>query len=221
MGFVYITLPKVKGRYSSCCMGSPNSGIRGAIKSRLWRNISPSWHRTCEATTRATSRPGVAHYHIDRLTGDVEGLIRALHAERAVIIGHDWGGGVAWAFAAHYPHMTERLVCFELSPSGSIPESAHKESPAVATQLVYLLLSASVVAGVGTAFVQTTLYRAGVSWHGRAERSLPRRRATQICRRHCVPPAVRGPPSIITGRRFATVSAMAHYTCPKFQGRPS
>ena len=62
---------------------------------------------------------GVAHYHIDRLTGDVEGLIRAFHAERAVIIGHDWGGGVAWAFAAHYPHMTERLVVLNCPHPGA------------------------------------------------------------------------------------------------------
>ncbi len=54
--------------------------------------------------------PGVASYHIDRIAEDVEGLIHAFHAERAIIIGHDWGGGVAWAFAANYPHMTAQLV---------------------------------------------------------------------------------------------------------------
>ncbi len=53
---------------------------------------------------------GVANYHIDRLTADVMGLIRAFGEERAIIIGHDWGGGVAWAFGATYPQATERLV---------------------------------------------------------------------------------------------------------------
>ncbi len=53
---------------------------------------------------------GVANYHIDRLTADVMSLIRAFGEERAIIIGHDWGGGVAWAFGANYPQATERLV---------------------------------------------------------------------------------------------------------------
>ena len=53
---------------------------------------------------------GVANYHIDRLTADVMSLIRAFGEERAIIIGHDWGGGVAWAFGANYSQATERLV---------------------------------------------------------------------------------------------------------------
>jgi pimeloyl-ACP methyl ester carboxylesterase len=53
---------------------------------------------------------GVSNYRIDVLTADVMGLIRAFGEEKAILIGHDWGGGVAWAFAAAYPQATERLV---------------------------------------------------------------------------------------------------------------
>ncbi|MCS6925292.1 MAG: alpha/beta hydrolase [Candidatus Binatia bacterium] len=53
---------------------------------------------------------GVASYRLDLLTADVLGLVRAFGEERAIIVGHDWGGGVAWAFAAQYPQATERLV---------------------------------------------------------------------------------------------------------------
>ena len=66
---------------------------------------------------------GVAHYHIDRLTGDVQGLIRAFHEERAVIVGHDWGGGVAWSFAANYPHLTERLVVLNCPHPGAFQKA--------------------------------------------------------------------------------------------------
>ena len=66
---------------------------------------------------------GVANYHIDRLTGDVGGLIRAFHAERAVIVGHDWGGGVAWSFAANYPHLTERLVVLNCPHPGAFQKA--------------------------------------------------------------------------------------------------
>ncbi len=53
---------------------------------------------------------GVANYRIDVLTADVMGLIRAFGEEKAIIVGHDWGGGIAWTFAADYPQATERLI---------------------------------------------------------------------------------------------------------------
>jgi epoxide hydrolase 4 len=53
---------------------------------------------------------GVANYRVDTLTADVMGLIRAFGEEKAVIVGHDWGGGIAWAFAADYPQATEKLI---------------------------------------------------------------------------------------------------------------
>jgi len=53
---------------------------------------------------------GVSNYRVDVLTADVMGLIRAFGEEKALIVGHDWGGGIAWAFAADYPQATERLV---------------------------------------------------------------------------------------------------------------
>jgi len=53
---------------------------------------------------------GVANYRIDILTADVMELIRAFGEEKAIIVGHDWGGGIAWAFAADYPQATEKLI---------------------------------------------------------------------------------------------------------------
>ncbi len=70
---------------------------------------------------------GVANYHIERLTGDVMGLIRVFDEERASIVGHDWGGGVAWSFAANYPHLTERLVVLNCPHPGAL-QKALKEN---------------------------------------------------------------------------------------------
>jgi len=53
---------------------------------------------------------GVESYAIEHLVGDVRGLIRFFGRERAVVVGHDWGGIVAWAFAMLHPEATERLV---------------------------------------------------------------------------------------------------------------
>lgn len=53
---------------------------------------------------------GVQSYQIDRLTADIAGLVRALGRERAIIVGHDWGGAVAWRFAMDYAGVVDKLV---------------------------------------------------------------------------------------------------------------
>lgn len=53
---------------------------------------------------------GVESYTMDLLTGDVAGLIDAFGCERAHVVGHDWGGAVAWTFAATCPDLLDRLV---------------------------------------------------------------------------------------------------------------
>ena len=37
-------------------------------------------------------------------------MIRALGEDEAIVVGHDWGGAVAWTFAMAFPAMTRRLV---------------------------------------------------------------------------------------------------------------
>jgi pimeloyl-ACP methyl ester carboxylesterase len=47
-----------------------------------------------------SDRPcGVAAYRMDRLVADVRGLVRSQKRKRAHIVGHDWGGAIAWALA--------------------------------------------------------------------------------------------------------------------------
>jgi pimeloyl-ACP methyl ester carboxylesterase len=58
-----------------------------------------------------SSRPaGVAAYDTDVLAADVRELIRERGATSALLVGHDWGGTVAWATAMNYPEMVDRLV---------------------------------------------------------------------------------------------------------------
>jgi pimeloyl-ACP methyl ester carboxylesterase len=49
-------------------------------------------------------------YGIDVLVNDVISLIRELGYEKAIVVGHDWGGAIAWATAIAYPHRVERLI---------------------------------------------------------------------------------------------------------------
>jgi pimeloyl-ACP methyl ester carboxylesterase len=53
---------------------------------------------------------GVERYRVELLVEDVAGLVRHLGAERAHVVGHDWGGIVAWYFAMLRPELLDRLV---------------------------------------------------------------------------------------------------------------
>src|SRR5216110_1728818 len=53
---------------------------------------------------------GVAAYALPELVADVRGLVEAFGEREAVIVGHDWGGAVAWTFAMEHPEATRRLV---------------------------------------------------------------------------------------------------------------
>lgn len=57
---------------------------------------------------------GVAAYGLDRLAGDVLGLLDALGRERAFLVGHDWGGAVAWWTAIRHPERIEKLAILNM-----------------------------------------------------------------------------------------------------------
>jgi len=54
--------------------------------------------------------PHVSDYSLNKLTGDVKGLIEALGETDAHVVGHDWGGAVAWSFAMAYPEYVAKLA---------------------------------------------------------------------------------------------------------------
>ena len=59
---------------------------------------------------RSEKPRGVAAYRVATLTEDVAGLIAHLGTERAAVVGHDWGGVIAWELAARRPNVVDRLV---------------------------------------------------------------------------------------------------------------
>ena len=66
---------------------------------------------------------GVENYDMRLLVGDVAAVIRHLGRDRATIVGHDWGGMVAWQFAMNLPQMTQNLVILNLPhPDGLLRE---------------------------------------------------------------------------------------------------
>jgi len=53
---------------------------------------------------------GIDAYALDRLAADVLGLIEASESTRVSLVGHDWGGIVAWWVALTDPDRVERLA---------------------------------------------------------------------------------------------------------------
>ena len=71
----------------------------------------------------------VASYGMIHLVGDVVGMADTLGRERFHLVGHDWGGAVAWATASFHPHRLRSLTVLStphylaLSQSFADPES--------------------------------------------------------------------------------------------------
>ncbi len=49
-------------------------------------------------------------YDLDTLSADIWGLIESLGYARAHIVGHDWGGAIAWHLAQKFPQVLNRLA---------------------------------------------------------------------------------------------------------------
>ena len=54
---------------------------------------------------------GVDAYSVPHLVADVAAILDSISPDRpAILVGHDWGGVVAWQFAARHPERLEKLV---------------------------------------------------------------------------------------------------------------
>jgi pimeloyl-ACP methyl ester carboxylesterase len=62
-------------------------------------------------------------YALEEIVADMLELLRALGAERAVWVGHDWGGPVVWEIARHHPHacLGVASACVAYAPGGFAP----------------------------------------------------------------------------------------------------
>ncbi|MCY4660796.1 MAG: alpha/beta hydrolase [Acidobacteria bacterium] len=75
-----------------------------------WRAWAPNL-RGYGRTSRPTS---VADYAMPHLVADVAGLIDASGARRTLLIGHDWGGAIAWQAARGLRRRIERLIVLNM-----------------------------------------------------------------------------------------------------------
>ncbi|HSG50210.1 MAG TPA: alpha/beta fold hydrolase [Longimicrobiales bacterium] len=68
---------------------------------------------------RSSQPQGIEAYDMGLLVEDVLTVIRHLGRDRATIVGHDWGGVVAWNLAFAHPDVVDKLVILDLPhPAG-------------------------------------------------------------------------------------------------------
>ncbi len=80
---------------------------------------------------------GVAAYHIDRLVDDVCALIDTLGGGRCTLVGHDWGGMLAWAVAATNPQRVSKLAILN-APHPCLFAAALRDDPAQRAASAYV-----------------------------------------------------------------------------------
>jgi pimeloyl-ACP methyl ester carboxylesterase len=69
---------------------------------------------------------GVENYKVDKLVADIDAVVKHFKADKAIIVGHDWGGIVAWTYAMAHPDKTDKLVILNLPhPKGLTRELAN------------------------------------------------------------------------------------------------
>lgn len=71
-----------------------------------WRAVAPDL-RGYGDSDRPKNR---AAYRIERLVEDVQALFEALGAQTRILVGHDWGGVIAWQVAIRCPGLLDGLV---------------------------------------------------------------------------------------------------------------
>ncbi len=90
--------------------------------SRLWRHQAPALadagFRVVTPDLRGFGRSdkpdGVDAYNLMFLAGDVLAVLDSLGVERAHLVGHDWGAGLAWGLGALAPGRVDHLVAMSV-----------------------------------------------------------------------------------------------------------
>ena len=107
-----------------------------------WPQTWWAWHRVLPAlaehfTVIAVDLPGLGDssrpqtgYDTDSVARSIHALVTGLGHEEIHLVGHDWGGAVAYAYAAQFRDVVRRLVVIEMLVPGFGWDDILQPSPA-------------------------------------------------------------------------------------------
>ncbi|MCF6742714.1 alpha/beta fold hydrolase [Blastococcus sp. KM273128] len=114
--------------------------------STAWDRVAPALHqrglRTLAPDQRGYSpsaRPrGRAHYRLRETADDVLALLDAAGLGSAHVVGHDWGGIVAWALGAWHPERVRTLTALSVPHPAAMARAAATSDQALRSAYVGL-----------------------------------------------------------------------------------
>ena len=100
-----------------------------------WFCVAPD----CRGINLTQKPEDLESYAIGNLVDDVAGIIAAYGRERVVLVGHDWGGFMAWEVAIRRPDLIDRLVIINCAHPGIMSELLHQPDSEQVTRSQYML----------------------------------------------------------------------------------
>jgi pimeloyl-ACP methyl ester carboxylesterase len=139
-----------------------------------WDQVAPVLHehglRTLAPDQRGYSpmaRPrGRARYRLRETTDDILALLDAAGLDSAHVVGHDWGGIVAWALGAWHPQRVRSLTALSVPHPAAMAKAMVSSDQALRSYYMGLfqlpLLPERLLLAGGGAALRRTLHRGGL-----------------------------------------------------------
>ena len=129
-----------KGPLVLLCHGFPESWYSwrhqiGALATAGFRAVAPDMR----GYGKSDAPEAIDQYTIFHLVGDLVGLLDALEAPTAVIVGHDWGANIAWQRARLRPHRFRAVVALSVPFRPRGPVRPTSVMPRTADAQFYML----------------------------------------------------------------------------------
>lgn len=77
-------------------------------------------------------------YVMDQFNLDVEGVIKGLGYDKCILVGHDWGGAIAWNFTYAHPEMVERLIVLNIPHPAKFAEGIRTPQQLMRSSYMFL-----------------------------------------------------------------------------------
>lgn len=69
---------------------------------------------------------------------DIKGLIEGLGYDRCFLVGHDWGGAIAWNFAYAHPEMVEKLIVLNMPHPAKFAQGIRTPQQLIRSSYIFL-----------------------------------------------------------------------------------